>query len=472
MVQVNLKLKLCKKIFGIKVSYNTFEKATYDQYLISSLALRSKDEEEALNYIDDITGAGSLNAHFKHLYDEIKKLTDDQLKDIMNNSMFPMLRIDKSNSYVYYPELDVSVFNNTIYEGDFGKLDNLIEKLYIQEKVIDQEIFEKSTKDNPEPYEVIFNNNEIKIKIANQLVNVSEEIFQNIYVNELDQIKKFGGVIHEGADGSGWYTLTNSVINNLYSSKNYFYDEEGNHCLIRNDNIRKTYVSKIAGLYIYREEIVHYEGNNSICEKVIEILKNNKSINEFKTKSLILILSYVDDLIAQDVINYVLSRKESKELALLGISLLNRGVEKNWENEALKSFMQFADSSQYGLIYKSNPRLVSDMDILININPDYLTPTHKKKVEEYKNDFEERVKTLNLLVGEISNSSTRENVKKLTSDDVTKRFTKLANTYIGHNKNDFTKATLKELDKYLKDITELHDLMKIVQQRLDEQGDK
>ena len=55
MVQINLKLKLSKIRYGIKVSYNTFEKATYDQYLMSSLALRSKDETQAYQYIDEIS---------------------------------------------------------------------------------------------------------------------------------------------------------------------------------------------------------------------------------------------------------------------------------------------------------------------------------------------------------------------------------------------------------------------------------
>ena len=72
MVQINLKLSLRKIKYIIKVSYNTFEKATYDQYLMASLALRSKDEQSAYQYIDDITGSGSLNAHFKQLYDKQK----------------------------------------------------------------------------------------------------------------------------------------------------------------------------------------------------------------------------------------------------------------------------------------------------------------------------------------------------------------------------------------------------------------
>ena len=101
MVQINLKLRLSRIKYGIKVSYNTFEKATYDQFLMASVALRSVNDEDANKYIDNITGSGSLNAHFKQLYEKARKLDNEQLLDIMNNSMYPMLKIDKSNSYDY-----------------------------------------------------------------------------------------------------------------------------------------------------------------------------------------------------------------------------------------------------------------------------------------------------------------------------------------------------------------------------------
>ena len=181
MVQINLKLSLRKIKYIIKVSYNTFEKATYDQYLMASLALRSKDEESANQYIDDITGSGSLNAHFKKLYENAHKLSEKELKDIMGNSMYPMLKIDKNNSYDYYPELDVSVFNNKLYKGDFGKYEDLIQRLYIQEEVIESELIEKRNNANPEPYSVRFDEGKILVKIAEEWVDLPEEIFQEVF---------------------------------------------------------------------------------------------------------------------------------------------------------------------------------------------------------------------------------------------------------------------------------------------------
>lgn len=469
MVQINLKLSLRKIKNIIKVSYNTFEKATYDQYLMASLALRSKDEQSAYQYIDDITGSGSLNAHFKQLYDKAHKLDENQLKNIMGNSMYPMLKIDKSNSYDYYPELNVSVFNNKLYEGDFGKYEDLIQRLYIQEEVIESELIEKRNNANPEPYSVRFEDDKILVKIAEEWVNLPTEIFQEIFVNDLTSIKKVESEIHNVADGSGWYALTNAVINNMYANNNYFYDN-GDHCLIRNDDVRKTIISQLAGFYIYKEEIIPYAGNKELCERVLDILTKNKSINEFKTRSLVTLLTYADDLIAQSVINYILARKDSKELALMGIELLVRGIEKNWENEALKSFMTHADSSKYSYIYKANPRLVTDIQMLSMINPDFLTPTHKKKVEEYKQNRQAIIDSIQKMVGEIATSGMREKAKQLKSTDRTKRFHKLIQRYDAHSKIDYNQATLKDLEKYSKEITELYDLMKELQNEIDKEN--
>lgn len=468
MLQVKVKLKLTRIRYEIKVSYNTFEKATFDQYLMASLALRSDNDEAAsYQYIDEITGLGSLNVHFKKLYDKTKELTKEQLKDIMNNSLYPMLKIDKSNSYMFYPQLNISVFRNKTYKGDFGTYDDLIERLYIQEKVISSELLAKNTKDNPEPYDVQLDDNTIKIKVADKWISIDSKVFQELIVNDLKNIKDFKGAVHNGVKGNYWYTLTDSVINDMYANNNYFYDEEKNHCLIRNENVRKTTISQVAGFYIYKQENVPYENNRDLCEKVILILKSNKSINEFKTKSLITLITYSEEQIAQEVINYVLGRKDSKELALKGIDLLKKGIEKNWENEALKSFMKHADSSSYSLIYKANPRLISEIDKLIMINPDFLTPTHKKKVEEYKKDIQTRIDTIKKIIGEVTASGIRERLKNLKTSDQTKRFSKLANKYIGHSKINYEKSSPNELDKCIKELTEMKDLMQILKIKLD-----
>ena len=109
-IQISLKLRLTKQRKTIKVSYHTFETATFDRYLAASLALRAKSEKEAKQYINDITGQGSLNGHFVSLYEDMAKRSENDLHSILMNSLVPILKIDSGNWYDYYPELNVSIF--------------------------------------------------------------------------------------------------------------------------------------------------------------------------------------------------------------------------------------------------------------------------------------------------------------------------------------------------------------------------
>lgn len=465
-IQVSLKLKLSKIVSKICVKYNTFEKATYDQYLVSSIALNSKNENEAFEYIDDITGSGSLNSHFKNLYEDVSSLTEEQLRDVMSDSMYPMLKIDKSNRYDYYPDLDVSVFNNKVYEGNFGEYPDVIERLYITEKVIEKTVEKANETNRPEPYLILIEDNKVQVKLADKFIDIIDEKFQELFVNELDNLDKYKGTIHNGAEGFGWNTLTNSVINNMFSNINYYYDDEGNHYQIRNDNVRKTSVSEVAGLYIYREEIIPYERNKSMCEKVIEILFDNNSINEFKTKSLLNILSFCDELIAQKVVNYILSRKESKEFSLFGLDLIEKGIEKNWLEETLISCLKFASNSQIGKVYKINQNLGFNIEQLLYVDINELNVNDKARVKEYLDDLKAKRDMYKSIIGEVTASSLRENIKSLKATEDTKRFTKLANELIGHSKINIDEATAGQVDNLLKKALELKELKQKLQAQI------
>ena len=464
-----LMLKLNKELKGIKVTYNTFEKASFDQYLSASIALRTDNEQEAHDYIDDITGAGSLNAHLKSMYAKSSKLSADQLEAVMSNSMYPVLKIDTSNKYDYYPELNVSVFHNKVYEGDLGTYDNLIELLYIREKVIDCSVNTIKQFDRPDPYTVAFDNDTIKVKLIGKWVEMSSDLFASAYTNQLNTLYKYQGTIHKGVDGTGWRTLTNSTIGNMFSSNNYYYDEKGDHCLIREDGVRKTILSQIYDLYIYREENLPYQGRRDVCEKALKILRENNSINEVKTRSLVTILRNCDDLSAQDTINYVLARKDSKELAQLGLILLANGLEKNWTASSHLAFLKFAETSQFNIVYKANPTFNYTIDQLLAINPDLLTSEHKQRVDAYNLDVDNKRHQYITIIGEVTTSSLRENVKKLKSTADTKRFTKLANELIGHSKINIENASPKQVEELLKKAVEMKELAEKLSKALDEQ---
>lgn len=466
-LQVNLKLKLVRIPKVICVKYNTYEKATFDQYLVASIALRTHcDPKAADKYIDDITGAGSLNGHFKSLYNSISKFTEEQLKNIMSNSMFPVLKVDKSNSYVYYPQIDISVFKNRVYRGDFGEYPDVCGRLMINEEIIEKNVENKKENSTAEPYFVLIDDNNIQVKIADTFSKISQDEFNELLVNELSGLGNFEGTIHKDVVGDGWKILTNAAIGNMFSNNNYYYDAEGNHCQIRYENVRKTQIAQISGLYIFREEILQYNANKEMCEKVLQVLFENNAINEFKTKALLTILHNVDDVTAQKVVNYILSRKESKEMALLGIELLKKGLEKGWQDDALISFSKYADSSMYSLIYKANLDLISDINQLISINFDLLTDRHKQAVGEFNENKRRKIKLIQNIYGEVIASAIRENMKKLKSNDDTKRATKLIND-IAHAQKDIEEMSMQKLDNLLQKAIELQNLMKILKNKLD-----
>ena len=104
------------------------------------------------------------------------------------------------------------------------------------------------------------------------------------------------------------------------------------------------------------------------------------------------------------------------------------------------------------------------------INPDFLTPTHKKKVEEYKQNRQAIIDSIQKMVGEIATSGMREKTKQLKSTDKTKRFHKLIKRYDAHSQIDYEQATLKELEKYLKEVTEMYELMKELQKEVSKEN--
>lgn len=467
-LRVNLKLKLSKIVKRITVKYNTFEKATYDEYLIASLVLRSKSEDEAYGYIDEITGSGSLNSHFKRLYKEIASLSKEQLEKIMENSMFPVLKIDDSNRYEYYPQLNVSVFQKRIYEGDVAERKNLPELLYIKEKIIDLKVQDMRTLDKPEPYFIEFGDDgNIAIRLLDKNMKIDSGLFESLLTIDLDSIGKYTGTIHNKADGVGWNTLNNSVVNNLFSTNNFYYDENGDHLMIRNENVRRTEVAKMSGLFIYRESTLIYDGNIKLCEKVLSIISEKRNFAMFKPQLFVKLLKNIADYNAVEYINsYLINIFDSKEIAMLAIQLLRKGVLDGGEATVLNKILKCCSKEEYSLIYRANSNVDFTINQLICVDKNLLTEEHKKQVDEYYANLNKMKTTIREIIGEVTVKGLRENVKKLTADDKTKRFSKLCNNLIGHVSKDLDTVGLNETEQWLKDALELKELSIEMQRRL------
>ena len=470
-LQVSLKLKLSKQIKKIKVKYNTFEKATYDEYLICSLALRTlndtNQDKTVFDYIDDVTGEGSLNKHFRNIYARVKTFSSEQLSKIMANSMIPTLKIDEKNRYEYYPQLNVSVFNKKIYQGDLGIYNNLPQIIMINEEIIDMSIETIKDDTKPEQYSVTFDEKEnVRVRLLNDYLPIDNEIFEESLCLDLGNINSYQGKIHDNVDGNGWRVLNNSALNNLFSNRNYYYDN-GDHFFIRNDSVRKTIISKVHGLYIYKEDILSYQGNAILCDKVIGFLLENKTIGEFKPKSILFMLKYVSDKKAQKVVNSLLLKKEEKEIALYGLDLMERGLVNGWLVTVTKTFLKYASGYQLNLIYQANAELNYTIEQLIQIDADLLQFEHKMQVKKYNEDLEAKRKTIREITGDITTKGLREKAKALESDEITKKFSKLCNRLIGHVNEGLDDVSLTTLEQWHKDALELKEISILIQRKLE-----
>lgn len=470
-LQVSLKLKLSKQIKKIKVKYNTFEKATYDEYLICSLALRTANdknqEKTVFEYIDDITGGGSLNKHFRNIYARVKTFSEEQLSKIMANSMIPTLKLDEKNRYEYYPQLNVSVFNKKIYHGDLGAYTNLTQIIMINEEIIDMSVETVRDDTKPEQYSVNFDEKEnVRVRLLNDYLPIDNEIFEESLCLDLGNINFYQGKIHDNVDGNGWRVLNNSALNNLFSNRNYYYDN-GDHFFIRNDSVRKTIISKVHGLYIYKEDILSYQGNAILCDKVIDFLLENKTIGEFKPKSILFMLKYVSDKKTQKVVNSLLLKKEEKEIALYGLDLMERGLVNGWLGTVTKTFLKYASGYQLNLIYQANAELNYTIEQLIQIDADLLQFEHKMQVKKYNEDLEAKRKTIREITGDITTKGLREKAKALESDETTKKFSKLCNRLIGHVNEGLDDVSLTTLEQWHKDALELKEISILIQRKLE-----
>ena len=231
--------------------------------------------------------------------------------------------------------------------------------------------------------------------------------------------------------------------------------------------MRKTIISKVHGLYIYKEDILSYQGNAILCDKVIDFLLENKTIGEFKPKSILFMLKYVSDKKAQKVVNSLLLKKEEKEIALYGLDLMERGLVNGWLVTVTKTFLKYASGYQLNLIYQANAELNYTIEQLIQIDADLLQFEHKMQVKKYNEDLEAKRKTIRDITGDITTKGLREKAKALESDEITKKFSKLCNRLIGHVNEGLDDVSLTTLEQWHKDALELKEISILIQRKLE-----
>ena len=228
--------------------------------------------------------------------------------------------------------------------------------------------------------------------------------------------------------------------------------------MIQKNYTKKTMIACIYGLNIYHEDHIPYTGNATLCERVLKFLKENGKLRAFSVQTLLVLWRQVTPSLAQEGINSILWDRTDKEVAQYGLNLMQRGILFGWSDESLRVFLKYADKSQTRLIYDANKNLQYSIDQLLSINFESLTPEHRKKVNNYLEDLEEKRKTIREITGDITTKGLRENAKELESDDITKRFSKLCNQLIGHVQKGLNSVDTITLEKWLQDALELKEL--------------
>ena len=466
-IQISLKLRLTKQKKTIKVSYHTFETATFDRYLAASLALRAKSAEDAEQYINDITGQGSLNEHFASLYREMKELSKTDLQAILTNSRVPILKIDASNWYDYYPELDVSIFKRHAYQGDLGEYPNVLEIIQIQEDIVEKKV-EFKTFEKPEPYLVELTDDGITATFFDDKVTIPPDVFAERLVTEIKDLQGYKGTVQNAAEGNGWFVLTATKLANLAMTSTSFYDDAGNHCTIRNADVRKTEIALINGLYIYKETNVPYEKNPDLCSKVLDVITKNSIVKNSSVLMIVLLLRNVDAKKAQKFINDNFGKTYfPKAIADFVVRLIQSEAKTNkWHKAILQEVLLKCDAFFYPRLYRLDSSLSFSIEQLITLDSALLTEEDNKKVEEYWNDVKEMQESIRQIVGVVTTKGLRQRSKLLKADNDTRRFTELCNKLIGHVEIDLSKTSKTETENWLKKALELKELAFKIEDKL------
>lgn len=451
-IRAKVALSLPNKFYKVVLKYDTFEKATYDSYLVASVVANAKTEKDAMKYIDEITGNGSLNPHFKNLYEEISKMTKEQVQGILKDSLYPITVVDKSHHFKYYEMFNATRMDNKVFPGNLKDNKKLVEMLMPKDRDAKFLSIEFETEDGTirkDNYDAIFSEKDIRVDLDDgQYYPISKDNFLLVFKNEgeivSEYMPKIGSEITEG----NWNVLTKSVADTWGKDKITYTTEEGNLAVLLNDCIKVTEAISAYDLLFYKETRYNFlTQNQKICLEAVRFLKDSKMINEYKTRSLIVLLSVIPDLDAQQIVQYVLSRKTSKEIAEFGLMLIKGGLEKGWKKEVLLSIKKSVPQREYKYLYKINSDLNFEVTDLVDIDDADLAEADKMRKRAYVAERDNLIKEIKFMIGDMTTSGVRQKLKSLQKDNVVNSVKKFLNEYQGHNKGELENMSLEQIMK-------------------------
>lgn len=460
-IHARVALSLPNKFYRVTLKYDTFEKATYDAYLVASLVANTKKKSDAMKYIDEITGNGSLNQHFKKLYEEISHMSDKQVEGILKDSLYPVTKIDKSHHFKYYKMFDATRMDNKVYPGNLENNSELASMLMpkdVDAKFLSIEFESEDGTVKKDNYNAIFSEKEISVDLDNnQYYPISKDDFLTVFENDTELSSEYMPKVGHTITNGNWNVLTKDVVNTWGKDRFFYKDELGNLAVLQSDCIKVTEVINVFDLYFYKETRYNFTvANKQQCEEAVNYLVLSKFINEYKTKSLIALLSVINEQTAQSVIQFVLGRKDSKEISDFGLKLIKSGLEKGWKKETLQSIKKFTPQNDFQYLYRLDHSLDFSISDILNIDDADLVDADRIRKRTYLSERENIIKVIKYMLGDMTASGVRQKLKSLQKDAVVNSVKVFLNEYQGHNDGELETMSLEQLKKEIEKIKNMY----------------
>ena len=478
-IKAKVALSLPNKFYKITLRYDTYQKASYDAYLVANLLLNEPIEAKAYQYIDEVCGKGSLNQHFKNLYQEISKLTKEQIRGIVDNSLYPVTMIVKDHCK-YYEDFEATRFKDKVFSGDLTKQEEIVKQILMPKEngttFLDIRFEEGDAVIKKDMYDAIFSEDQILINLDNnQFLPISRGAFERVYEGQNLDINIYPGKVTSNISAGQWNVLTQTILEAYQKERFQYVDGEGNYTAIFNEYIKSVSVINVFGLYFYKETKYDFvKGNKARCEEAIKYMLDYGWINEYKVRSLVRLISIVSDDLVKKVVEYILHRKDSKELSEVGLGLIKSGFEKGWNKEALSTMKKYATAESINYLYKVDDSLGYTDEELLNVDKNNLNEADQIRVKAYISKIDNLKSEINRMIGEITTSGVREKMKSLkTKDSIYKNLSNFIKERMAHFRGTYEDMSLEELTKNYNEVKTIYDgAFATIMKRLTKDEDK
>lgn len=443
------------------LTYNTFEKASWDVYFVTSIFKNASSEIEAQIYLRKLVADGSLKEHFLAIFDEVKNMNAETIERILDSSLFPIVKVSKDYSIKSYSSLNLAILEK---QGKPLKplSDNYDIETEMKLLLNENETFVKivtsfeQEKNDLTTYEILIEDNQVLVKILNDWYEIKAEDFQLALETKCENITNFLGVIETSPEGNQWKLLGTDMLDSFLANIGFYHEK--NWYMLESDYWQELTIAKIfENIYFYQLNRIMFSENQELIEKTLEYLVINQKYDEVKTKTLLALFSQTNNYdLVQKIINDLLSKKDSKEINLYALKLLMQGIITNWSERTLEKMKNHSETMpQYQELYKINDNLFSfqyDREIILSFPEDILNDEHINEVKQYRQNWKSIRQSIDKIIGDMTTSGVREDLKKIPNNERIKRVKKKLNKVIGHNKTKYHLMNLEKLNEQYQEL--------------------